>query len=72
MGARKQSVRRRWEEGRVHFSRISAVSTPRSDLLAIAWKHWMVSVAAVSQGRCIGRVRPAVLESKAKEGRPEL
>ena len=71
MGARKQSVRRRWEEGRVHFSRISAVSTPRSDL-AIAWKHWMVSVAAASQGRCVGRVRPAVLESKAREGRPEL
>ena len=32
----------------------------------------MVSVAAASQGRCEGRVSPAVLESKPREGRPEL
>ena len=71
MGARKHSVRQRWEEGSVHFSRISRTSRASCDL-ATAWKHWRVSIAAASQGRCAGRVRPAVLASKPREGRPEL
>ena len=72
MGARKHSVRRRWEEGRVHFSRISETSTAPCCNLATAWKHWMVRIAAASQGRCSGKVRPAVRESKPNEGRPAL